>query len=426
MLNRTEAPAFKEIENIILPEPMGVILDNNIMLYVINQGTQDLVKIEFIFNAGKWNEPSNGIASATNSLLTEGTRHHTGKEIAEKIDYYGAFIETDINGDNGSLVIYSLTKHLESILPLIKEILAEATFPENELRIYAQNQQQKLIINNGKVDYLARKHFNEQLYGFAHPYGRYINPEEYDHLKTEDIRHFFNQYYKTEDCKIIVSGKVDDKITKLINHYFGFNDWNKTEDFGQKSFNAHPSEEKQRFIRKEGAVQSAIRIGKRMFTRRHPDYIPMQILNTLLGGYFGSRLMANIREDKGYTYGIGSAIGSHQHEGYFLIATEVGVKVCNQALEEIYKELEILKNDPVGKEELMVVKNYMLGSFLRGIDGPFEQSEKLKNVLLHGLDNSYYQKYIHTIKEITSLQLQELANKYLQRESFYELVAGER
>lgn len=426
MLNRSEAPAFRELEEINIPEPMTVILDNNIMLYVINQGTQDLVKIEFIFSAGKWYEPANGIASAVNSLIQEGTKKHSAKEIAEKIDFYGTFVEAEANGDTASLTLYSLTKHLEHILPVIKELLGEAVFPEKELYIYVQNQQQKLIINNEKVDYLARKHFNEMIFGFSHPYGRYMEPEAYKSLRSEDLQNFYAENYSTDDCKIIASGKVDDHVTKLINHYFGFRDWNKDKapQINNPNYTALSAVEKQKVIHKEGAMQSAIRIGKKAFTRKHADYIPMQVVNTILGGYFGSRLMTNIREDKGYTYGIGSGLGSHLKEGYFLIATEVGMDVCDKAIAEIYHEIERLKNEPVGAEELQVVKNYMLGSFLRGIDGPFEQSEKFKTVLLQGLDNSYYQQYVHTIRKITSTDIQELANKFFQRDSLYELVAG--
>jgi zinc protease len=426
MLDRKTAPEFAQIENIKLSEPLTVILDNNIPLYVINQGTQELVRIEFIFFAGKWYEDKKVVATATNSMLTEGTLHHKATEIADKIDYYGAFVETESSGDTASLVLYCLSKHLENVLPMIKEVLAESVFPERELSIYAQNHKQKLIVNNEKVDYLARKHFNELLYGSHHPYGYYSDPEDYDRLTSADLIKFYDEYYKTEDCKIIAAGVVDDRITKMINRYFGFRDWNKPLDFESKSYAPLSSETKRHFIPKEKALQSAIRIGKRLFTKSHPDYIPMQVLNTTLGGYFGSRLMTNIREDKGYTYGIGSAAGSLLYEGYFLIATEVGVKVCNNALDEIYKEIERLKTEPVPDEELTLVKNYMLGSFLRSIDGPFEQAEKFKNVMLFGLDYSYYEKFVHTVKSITSNDLLELANRYFQRDSLYELVAGGR
>jgi zinc protease len=426
MINRAEAPAFAEIENIRLGEPLTVILDNNIPLYVINEGTQDLVKIEFIFFAGKWFEKNKAVSAAVNSLLTEGTRTHSAAQIADMIDFYGAFVETENTGDTATLTLYCLNKHLEKVLPVIKEILAESVFPENELQIYAQNHKQKLIVNNERVDYIARKLFNEVLYGNHHPYGYYVNPEDYDNLQRADLEEFFNEYYKTEDCRIVVSGKVDDHTTKLINHFFGVNDWNKPLDFESRQFTASSPEQKVHFVAREGALQSAIRIGRRLVTRKHPDYIPMQVVNTILGGYFGSRLMTNIREDKGYTYGIGSGAGSMLHEGYFLIATEVGVNVCNSALDEIYKEIDRLRTEPVSKDELGLVKNYMLGSFLRGIDGPFELAEKFKNVLLFGLDYGYYQQYIHTVRSITPEEIQVLANRYLQRESLYEMVVGGR
>jgi zinc protease len=160
--------------------------------------------------------------------------------------------------------------------------------------------------------------------------------------------------------------------------------------------------------------------------RKHEDFSGLQILNTVLGGYFGSRLMNNIREDKGYTYGIGSGISSLQQAGYLFMATEVGADVCSAALTEIYKEIELLKNEPIGEEELNLVRNYMLGSMLGSLENVFSHADKFKNIYFSGLDYDYYTNYIATVKAITAEDLLAIANKYLTTDHFIEVVIGKK
>ena len=148
------------------------------------------------------------------------------------------------------------------------------------------------------------------------------------------------------------------------------------------------------------------------------------MLNTILGGYFGSRLMANIREDKGYTYGIGSGLASFVNGGYFAVSTEVGADVTKQTLEEIYKEIAILRKDLVSSNELETVRNYILGHFLRSVDGPFSLADKFKGIWEFGLDYSYFDNYFAAVKTVTPKELRDLANKYLKEEDLIECVVG--
>ena len=154
------------------------------------------------------------------------------------------------------------------------------------------------------------------------------------------------------------------------------------------------------------------------------DYIKLQILNTVLGGYFGSRLMKNIREDKGFTYGIGSAIIPLKNSAYFFISAETGSDVTFQAVEEIYKELRKLKEQPIPIEELDLVKNYKTGEIMRSLDGPFAISDLTKLTIQFDLDADYFSKYISVIRNITSSELQDLAIKYFNENDLYELIVG--
>jgi zinc protease len=169
-------------------------------------------------------------------------------------------------------------------------------------------------------------------------------------------------------------------------------------------------------------VQGSIRMGTPFPNRHHPDFLKVQVLNNVFGGFFGSRLMSNIREDKGYTYGIHSYLENHIQESAWVISTEAGRDVCEAAITEVYKEMAVLRDEPIDAEELLLVRNYMMGSILGDLDGPFHIINRWKNIVLNGLDESYFYNQIETIRNITAQELQELANKYLVQDKFYELV----
>ncbi|MFH1004157.1 MAG: pitrilysin family protein [Bacteroidota bacterium] len=422
VIDRKNNPQINEIQKAEITRVSETRLKNNIPVYYINAGTQDLVKIELLFPAGIWQQPAPLIASTVSAMLQEGTSKHNAKEIAEEMDYFGAFLETQITHDFSSVAICSLNKHLEKVLPFVEEIISDSLFPQNEWDVYLQNKKQQLVINYKKVNFVAQKEFAKFLFGNNHPYGHSITEDDFDKLDKNVSYDFYKKHYSALDCKIIVSGKVNDNTLKLVEKHFG---GLKDGTLNRNSFRIKKNNDADKFlIYKDDAVQSAIRIGKMLFTKTHPDYLGMQVLNTIFGGYFGSRLMANIREDKGYTYGIGSAIVSFSNAGYFTITTEVGTKVTENAIEEIYFELNKIQNKLVPDTELQLVRNYMLGTFLRSIDGPFALANCFKGILFHGLNYDYYDRYIETIKTITPKQLQELANKYLKKDEMIELVAG--
>ncbi|MEH3115715.1 M16 family metallopeptidase [Pedobacter terrae] len=423
MLNRQQAPDFKQVSTINFIQPEKKVLDNGVPVYTIYSGEQDLVRIEFIFDNVNWKLDKPLQAIAVSALINNGTNKLSAKEIAEQIDFYGAFFQTEYVQDQSSVTLYTLNKHLHSVLPIVKDVLSESQFPQQELDIYVQNQKQKLQVNLKKNDILSRKEFAHALFGDT-AYGVNIQAEHYDALKREDLLDYFKAAYAPNNCTIVISGKFNDEAFNLLNDFFG-RDWEKSIAV-KNSFSFNVTEKKVIYTEKPDALQSAIRIGQLAINRKHEDFCGLQVLNTILGGYFGSRLMNNIREDKGYTYGIGSGISSLQQAGYLFIATEVGADVCSAALTEIYKEIEILKNEPVGAEELDLVRNYMLGSMLGSLENVFSHADKFKNIYFSGLNYDYYTKYIEKVKTITSAELLALANKYLTTENFTEVVIGRK
>jgi predicted Zn-dependent peptidase len=425
-LDRGTPPVITPIKNLRVEQATKHLLDNGIPVYAINAGFQDLVKVELLFSNTGFDIKAPILDSATNRMLAEGTTKYSSQELADHIDYYGAFYETDENADFTSVMLYTLNKHLGATLPYIGEILHAPAFPAAELGIYIQNSKHKLTVDNEKTSSVTRRKFNEIIFGESHPYGYFVRTEDYDRLNRQELRSFYEKKYQPENCTIIISGKIREESVGLLNKHFG-----QTRRRAQQSENGHyppftPAVSHKHIIDKADAIQSGIRIGKPFFNRKHPDYPGMAVLNTLLGGYFGSRLMSNIREEKGYTYGIGSAMVSMKQEGYFFIATEVGCEVTVPALEEIYKEIELLKKETVEEEELETAKNYMLGSFLKGIDGAFHLAERFKSIYFYDLDYSYYDRYVEKIRNIQPDEIQALAGKYFDLAGFYELVVGRK
>ncbi len=422
--DRKTAPEIQTIKKLDVIQPQKYLLKNNIPVYAINAGEQDIIKIELIFCAGSYYQPKKIVAQFTNRMLIEGTKTRSANEIADIFDFYGAFIQTDVEKDKAFVTLFCLNKHLSNVLPVFEDIIKNPVFPENEFSICIHNRKQQHIINTQKVNYVSRMKFPGLIFGENHPYGTSTETEDYNLLQRQNLIDFHKKYYSADSCKIIIAGKVNEEYYNLLDTHFGGNDWILNHKIEDNSFITKSAEQKKHFILKEDALQSALRIGIMVVNKTHKDYMGLQILNTVLGGYFGSRLMTNIREDKGYTYGIGSAMISFIHSAYFFIASEVGANVCQKAIDEIYKELKLLRTELISENELNLVRNYMLGNLMRNADGPFALSDRFRGLLEYGLNEDYYASYMETINNITPVELRQLAQNYLHEDSMYELIVG--
>jgi zinc protease len=423
MLNRTIAPGFNQVNHITLIKPTEVKYNNGCNLFYFNSGDQELVRIEWIFNNLRFNQQNPLLNMAVNDMLTEGTEKLTASQIADQVDYYGAFLQTDYGYDNCTVTLYTLNKHLEKTLPVIYDILTDSIFPEKEIETFKMTHQQKLQVGLQKNDVLARRAFNKALYGNT-IYGYGAEIADYQKLNQADMQAHFKQMYQPSNCTIVVAGKADDTLLQLMADTFEKSWANNQAAADTSQPEITPATEKFYYIEKPDALQSAIRMGTPLFNRTHPDFPAIQVLNTVLGGYFGSRLMTNIREDKGYTYGIGSGIASLKQTGSIFIATEVGADVCRAAITEIEKEVNLLKTDLIPEGELSLVRNYMLGSLLGSLENVMSHADKFKNIYFAGLGYDYYDYYTDTIKTISADKLKELANQYFDFDNFYKVIAG--
>ena len=397
-------------------------LDNGIPFYWLSAGVQDVVELDFVFPAGVWQEDKPAVAMATGGLLKNGTNRHTAHQIHESLEFYGANLRVSTGDDFTIVSLYVLTKDLPQLLPIVHEVLTEATFPEEEVAIHKHNAIQRLLVNLRQCEFVANQRIDALLFGEAHPYGRYSKAEKIEALTREDLQRFYRTAYAMSGTRIFMAGKVGTDEADLVNRIFGSGPAFQMQESAENTFSTPgPSSQKHREINDPSGVQAAIRIGRLFPNRHHPDFPKMVVLNTLFGGYFGSRLMSNIREDKGYTYGIHSSMQPNIHGGSLTIHTEVGRDVLEAAVTEIYREMEGLRTEAASDDELLLVKNYLLGGLLGDLDGPFQILHRWRMLILNGLDESHFNNNIRIYKTITANELQALAQQYFKAEDFYEI-----
>jgi zinc protease len=426
MIDRTIAPAFKTIDKIDVTHTKHSKLSNGMDVYTLSEGSQEITRLEFVFKGGMVYQPATLIASSVSALLETGTKSFTANQISDDIDFLGSFLEVGVGQDYSSVTLFSLNKYLDESLKIVEEVIKYPTFPEEEFKIHLANKKQKHLINSQKVSVIARRKFSELLFGHKHPYGIDVQLTDFERVDLTEVKKFYADHYHSNNCTIIACGRLPDNLISILEKHFGKEKWGNGVEVGNINIPLETAAQRVNFFAKEDAIQSAIRIGRILFNKTNPDIFHMQVLNTLLGGYFGSRLMANIREDKGYTYGIGSGITSLVNTGYFYISTEVGADVTQKALDEIYKEIKRLREEPVSLDELETVKNYILGQFLRSVDGPFALADKFRAIWEFGLDYNYFDQYVKAVQTVTPKDVLNMANKYLQEKDLIECVVGKK
>jgi predicted Zn-dependent peptidase len=421
-LNRTVAPQTSILTKVQLPAVEEITLDNALKVYAI-QSNHEILKVDFIFEAGKWYEEKNLLADFACKMMKEGTHSKTSHQINDFLDFYGCNLEEQVYFSNAGFQLYSLTKNLVHVLPLMKELLTEPSFPEKELSIQLENRKEQHLQSLAKNDYLSNRMFLSSMWGNKHPYGRVTEEHNFTEITQADVSNYFQRYYNAANCFIIISGKYDCNVIKELNRVLGTKDW-----LGQPApaFNHHREKDPnmESYLPIADSVQSSVMVGNASILKSDPDFDELTVLNTLFGGYFGSRLMSNIREDKGYTYGIYSSLSAYKQGTIFEIGAEVGKSHKDDTLREIKIEMQRLQSELVDEEELQTVKNYMSGRILRSVDGALRYSDVLKGLLLFDRKPESINSYLTTIQNISAERIQFLAKRYLDFEKMYRVAVG--
>ncbi|WP_430810168.1 MULTISPECIES: M16 family metallopeptidase [unclassified Carboxylicivirga] len=422
-INRTEAPEYKSIDTFELLPINTFCLDNGIKVHVMQAGSQDVAKLDFLFPAGSVQANKPLLASITNKALTEGTHHLSGAQLSEKIDFYGAFIGQQAHFHHSIVTLVTLSNFLPQTLEILEDVVKNPSFKQKEIDTLLNKRKQEFLIEGSKVRTLATRAFTQNLYGQNHPYGNHLTLEDFNALTRDDIVRFHQNAYIPKGTHIIVSGQPGDDLKTLLNKHFG-QVWSDAEPLPDPKPTMIDKPKRELIIKKDDALQSAIKIGIPLFNKEHPDFHGMQILNTVLGGYFGSRLMTNIREEKGLTYGISSFIMTYKHSGFLMIGSDVKAENRPLAVKEIFSELKKLREEKLSDEELTLVKNFLIGDMIRNFDGPFATSDNYRGLIDLNLSSDYFHIFFNELKNITGERLQELAQTYFKEENFITVIAG--
>ena len=426
-LDRTLPPLLRPLEAFEILRPERLEMKNGIQLNVIRAGSQEVVRLDLLIGGGQWHQTQALQALFTNRMLREGTPTMTSAQIAEKLDYYGAWLDLSSSVNCGFVTLYSLNKYFPRTLAIIADMLMNPSFPEKELEVVLETNRQQFLVNSSRVEVIARKHFNRSLFGEEHPFGRFAVESDYGRITPEVLREFYRKYYHSGNCTVYVSGKVTPEIIRCIEEHLGNAPWGEIKEVQPlELIEPRQTTEKHVFVEKADALQSSLKMGCFMMDRVHPDFLKARVMVTLFGGYFGSRLMSNIREDKGYTYGIGAGIVNCPGSGVLAITTEADNQYIDSIITEVYREMDKMCNDLAPQEELEMVRNYMLGDFCRSYEGPFSLSEAWIYTKTADLDDDFFVRQVDSIRSITAEEIRTLAQRYLCKENLIEVVAGKK
>jgi zinc protease len=422
-INRTLQPLAKNLPALEIQDGKTIFLKNGIPLFVLQNESQKIIRLDIRLQAGSSYQQKKGVALLTAKSLFEGTNLHSRSEIFSAIDYQGAYMDSSVDKDFTSFSFYMPKQAANEIFKIIKEVFTLCTFPDNEILLIKEQQQQSLCVNLEKTSVLAFRKFSQLAFS-QHPYGNIVHPEDYDAIVPSDLFAFFNMFYRSSNMRLFIAGDIDNDTITYLNQTFG--EMEITEKIAFPVFSKSHFSPCQTVVEKTEAMQSSICIGKPIGNRNHPDWMKLNVLNMILGGYFGSRLMSDIREKKGLAYGIHSRLVSHRESGIFYISADVNADKTNEAIEAVYQHLKALQSIPVLENELHLVRNYYSGIIVRYFDGIFSLLDRYIDVFDYNLTIDYWLQFMDAIKYTKAEELQHLAQQYFEPSSMIEVIAGKK
>ena len=403
-LDRTQAPLFTVPNEFILPAPQHFKLDKAATpLYFFPTPGIAAVRLEVIGKSSRSLLPITQalIPSFTLQMLQEGTKSANAQQLAEFFDYHGAEVYPTLNYTQEGMSLICIKKHLARLLPTFISLFSESQFPEQGLEKRISQRKLSLQLDREKQSTRAGQLFKKGLFGPAHPFGQEISEIHLAEINSSLLKDYYHNHL-WKDCSLFLSGDFSEaELEQIIRtlEQLPFKQGAQKVALPEPMLTAAIEEER------ENAVQSSIRLGGWSIPKNHADYHSLAVFNTLLGGYFGSRLVKNIREDKGHTYGIHSSLAELEPYAYWVIAADV--KKANQVevFEEINQEIEQLCTVAADAVEIEILRNYLIGQLFAKFSSPFDLIDQFKNVYFAGLDFSYYENRFNYLKKFTAEDL---------------------
>src|SRR5262245_37254139 len=407
-------------------------LSNGVPVWIVELHKVPVVQVNLVVLSGTAADPAGkfGIASLAAAMLEEGAGSKSALELADAVDYLGADLGTAAATDSLSVRLHVPVARLADALPLMADVALRPTFPKEELERQRQERLTNIIQARDEPATIASIGYSRVLYGRGHRYGTpgYGTAETLKAFTVDDLRGFYASAFRPGNAALIAVGDVTpDTLVPMLESSFGT--WKAPATAAAAAEKLPPVEQPGAreviLIDKPGAPQTQIRIGWIGVARSTPDYFPLIVTNTILGGSFGSRLNMNLREKHGYTYGASSSFDMRASAGPFNAGAGVQTDKTGEALKEFFNELEgMLK--PIPADELNRAKNYIALRFPAGFEATGDVSRRLEDALVYKLPDDYFSKYVQNIQAVTAADVQRVAQKYIQPGRFAVLVVGDR
>lgn len=408
-------PGYHSVQRIGIPPYQFATLANGLPVYLLNQGSQDIIKFDLVFRGGRLLEDKKLVSKFTASLIREGSLHRSPADVANYFDFHGAVLRVASNLDFVYFSLSCLTKHFNKVLTLLAELLFEPLFSELELEKLKRNTIQKLHQDLSKNDLISYRVFTEAIFGQDHAYGYNSTEEVIKSVTRDDLIGYHKQHLGYKNAFMVVSGKFDPQATSLLlDQLFG-----KDLPAGHQPVYEQPeplAPKSELIVLTDNEFQASIKMGRKLFNRQHEDYPAFFFMNTLLGGYFGSRLMSSIRERYGYTYNVYSVFDHLIYDGYFYIGTDVALEYVDPTIQEIKKQINLLRSRKAPAKEIEMVRNYLTGNFLNLVDGPLNSGSLIKSLAMDFTLDTYFESFLDQMQSISAKDVRRMAEKYLKPE----------
>ncbi len=426
-LDRTKPPETQPLPAFKLPPVYETKLTNGLGIVLVEDPRFPLISVRLTFAAGSKFDPKDlpGLAESTAALLTEGTAKRTSRQLAEELASIGGALNGRSTGDTLVLAGGSLAEHSSKLVELVADVARNAAFPKDEVELRKQNRLQNLLQQQSEPAFLAEEKFAAVLYG-SHPYSR-IAPTaaSLEKLDGSAVKAFRDARIVPNNGVLILLGKLPSRAAtlKLIEANFG--SWQRKE-ISDPPASAVPEAKRQVvLVNRPGSVQADIRAGQVAISRQSPEYLPLVVGTTILGGGASSRLFNNIREKKGYAYSVHSYVDARRESSALTAVTQVRNEVVEPAMKDLLGELETIGKERVSPEELTSVKNYMSGRFVMGLESQNGLIEQLNLVKSMALPNDYLETYTTRLRSVEPDQIERAAAKYISPGKAAIVVVGD-
>ena len=433
ILDRTKPPKAGPPKDIEFPEYFDTTLQNGINLLVIENYKIPAVSVRLVFkNAGSYYDTDKyGSASLTSELLTKGTKTRSATQIAEEIDFLGASLSTGSDWDGSYVSLSVLKKFFSTAVDVLADAVINPVFDEEEISRVKEQRIASILQGKDDPGILSDRMFNKVVFeNSPYSYPHEGTEESIKNITQKDLIDFYSGHYNPSNLILAFVGAISpEEALKIVNEKFGGwqNNGSDNSGFTEQDNNSNNKTFSDDFIYivdKPGAVQSNLRIGHIGIARNNPDFVAVTIMNTILGGYFGSRINLNLREKHGFTYGARCGFNARIQPGDFSIDTDVRNDVTDTSIKLIIDDLRKIISEEVADEELQTVKNYMTGLFPLQLETANAVASRVINLKLYNLPKNFYSTYISNINKLTKEDIFNAAKKYIHPENLYIVVSG--